>query len=65
VLSSSRIAERRVLFLARRIKSISGSNAYHWPSDRWYRKTKQGEYMQETHTVWGGNHADHGKACSS
>jgi hypothetical protein len=43
----------------------SGTHVYHCPGDRWYGKTKQGEYMTETDAVRAGNHADHNKACTS
>lgn len=41
----------------------SKSQTYHCPSDQWYGKTKQGEYMSEADAKAKGNHADHGKAC--
>jgi hypothetical protein len=42
----------------------TASKVYHCPTDKWYGKTKSGEYLSESDAIAKGNHADHGKACS-
>ena len=42
----------------------TASKVYHCPSDRYYGKTKQGEYMTEAEAKTKGNRPDHNKPCS-
>jgi hypothetical protein len=41
------------------------SKVYHCPGDRWYGKTKAGEYMPESQAKSSGFRPDHNKACAS
>jgi hypothetical protein len=41
----------------------SGTNVYHCPADRWYGKTKNGEYLTEAAAKAKGARPDHGKVC--
>lgn len=42
----------------------TATHVYHCPGDRWYGKTKRGEYMSEEQARAARNRPDHYKACS-
>jgi hypothetical protein len=42
----------------------TASKVYHCQSDKWYGKTKQGEYLSEADAKAKGNRPEGGKACS-
>ena len=43
----------------------TASKVYHCPGDRWYGKTKAGEYMPESQAKSSGFRPDHNRACVS